>query len=372
MADESFFRALPKIALHDHLDGGLRPATMIEIADQVGHELPSTDAAQLGKWFYETANSGSLAEYLTTFDHTIACMQRAADLRRVAREWVADQVADGVIAGEARWAPEQHLSAGLSLDETVEAVADGLREGMADAEAAGTPFVARQLVSAMRHGARSLEIAELALRHRDDNLVAGFDIAGGETGNPPGKHLAAFQLLREHNFFYTIHAGEEGPLESIHEAVQHCGALRLGHGVNIASDISQTPDGRHQLGRLARFVRDQRIPLEVCPSSNLQTGVATDIASHPVGTLIWLDFNVTLNCDNRLMSATTLSREYALVSDAFKLSTMQLAQITLAAASSLFLDHVERQRLVARMTSPWLQASVAERGSGVQPELWER
>lgn len=372
MADESFFRTLPKVTLHDHLDGGLRPATMVEIADEVGHRLPTTDPDELGRWFHQTASSGSLREYLTTFDHTVACLQRADDLRRVAREWVADQVADGVIAGEARWAPEQHLQRGLTLDETVEAVAEGLRQGMADAEIAGTPFVARQLITALRHADRSLEIAELAIRHRDSDLVAGFDIAGGEAGNPPGRHLPAFQRLREANFFYTIHAGEEGELASIHDAVQVCGALRLGHGVNIVNDITRRADGSHELGRLARFVRDQRIPLEVCPSSNLQTGVAATIGEHPIGMLLWLDFNVTLNCDNRLLGATTLSREYALVSKGFGLSTMQLAQVALAGASALFLDHAERTRLVEQIAQAWFRVSVNERGAGVQPPLWER
>ncbi len=372
MADQDFFRALPKVALHDHLDGGLRPQSMIEIADEVGHRLPAQEAAGLAQWFVSTASSGSLARYLTAFDHTTACMQRADDLVRVAREWVADQVADGVIAAEARWAPEQHLRAGLSLDAAVEAVAEGLRQGMADAAASGKPFIARQLVTAMRHADRSLEIAELALRHRDTDLVCGFDIAGGEAGNPPGRHLAAFQLLRANDFFYTIHAGEEGPLDSLHEAVQTCGAMRLGHGVGIVKDITPLDDGRFRLGRLARFVRDQRLALEVCPSSNLQTGVAATIAQHPVGTLIWLDFNVTLNCDNRLLGGTTLSREYALVSEAFGLSSLQMAQIALAGASAMFLDHADRTRLVQSMTMPWFQASVHERGAGVQPELWER
>ena len=373
MADEEFFRNLPKVTLHDHLDGGLRPQTMIEIADDIGYRLPAGSADDLADWFFETANSGSLAQYLTTFDHTTACMQRAGDLRRVAREWVDDQVADGVVAGEARWAPEQHLRAGLSLDEAVEAVAEGLREGMDAAAAAGKPFIARQLLCAMRHADRSLEIAELALRHRDTDLVAGFDIAGGEQGNPPTNHLAAFHLLRDNDFFYTIHAGEEGPLESLHEALQVCGAMRLGHGVNIVQDITRDPQtGRYLLGRHARFVRDQQIPLEVCPSSNLQTGVASSIKEHPIGTLIWLGFNVTLNCDNRLVGSTTLSREYALVSEAFGLSTMQLAQIALAGASALFIDHAERTRLVQQMTLPWFQASVNERGGGVQPDLWDR
>ncbi len=373
MADEEFFRNLPKVALHDHLDGGLRPQTMIEIADEIGYRLPATSENELADWFYTAANSGSLAEYLTTFDHTTACMQRAEDLRRVAREWVADQVADGVVAAEARWAPEQHLRAGLSLDEAVEAVAEGLREGMAEAATAGKPFIAGQLVTAMRHADRGVEIAELALRHRDNDLVVGFDIAGGEQGNPPTKHLAAFQLLRENDFFYTIHAGEEGPLSSLHQAVQVCGAMRIGHGVNTVKDITRDPEsGRYSLGRHARFIRDQQIPLEVCPSSNLQTGVAASISEHPVGTLIRLGFNVNLSCDNRLISATTLSREYALVSEAFGLSTMQMAQIALAGASALFLDHAERTKLVQQMTLPWFQSSVNERGAGVQPDLWER
>lgn len=371
MADEEFFRNLPKVTLHDHLDGALRPATMIEIADEVGHQLPSTDADELGRWFHQTASSGSLTAYLTTFDHTVACMQRADDLRRVAREWVADQVADGVVAGEARWAPEQHLQRGLSMDEAVAAVAEGLREGMADAASTGTPFVARQLVTAMRHADRGLEIAELALRHRDTDLVAGFDIAGAEAGNPPARHLPAFRRLREADFFYTIHAGEEGELASIHEAVQVCGALRLGHGVNIVHDITRDADGRHRLGRLAGFVRDQRIPLEVCPSSNLQTGVAATIAEHPVGMLVWLDFNVTLNCDNRLMGATTLSHEYSLVSEAFGLSAGQLAQVALAGASALFLDHAERTRLLEQMAPAWAEVSANDRG-GALPPLWER
>ncbi|WIY82152.1 adenosine deaminase [Propionimicrobium sp. PCR01-08-3] len=373
MASVEFFRNLPKVSLHDHLDGGLRPQTMIEIADEIGHRLPASSADELGDWFFATANSGSLAQYLTTFDHTTACMQRADDLRRVAREWVADQVADGVVAGEARWAPEQHLRAGLSLDEAVEAVGEGLREGIAEAETSGKSFIAGQIVTAMRHAGRAVEIAELALRHRDSDLVTGFDIAGGEQGNPPAKHLAAFQLLRENDFPYTIHAGEEGPLESMHEAVQTCGALRIGHGVGIVKDITRNQTtGRYQLGRFARFVRDQQIPLEICPSSNLQTGVASEMKVHPIGTLIWLGFNVTLNCDNRLVSNTTLSREYSLVSEAFGLSTMQMSQIALAGASALFLDHAERTKLVQEMTLPWFQSSVNERGGGVQPELWER
>ncbi len=356
MSTQAYFKTLPKVSLHDHLDGGLRPQTMLDIAAEIGHELPAQTPEELEDWFFEAASSGSLARYLSTFEHTIACLQRAQDLQRVAHEWVLDQVADGVIAAEARWAPEQHLSRGLSLDEAVEAVAAGLRAGTAEASAAGHPFIARQLITAMRHADRSLEIAELALRHRDTNLVSGFDLAGGENGNPPSKHLAAFQRLRAGNFYYTIHAGEEGPLESLYEAVQVCGALRLGHGVNLIEDISRDNDGEYHLGRLASFIRNQRIPLEVCPSSNLQTGVAPQMASHPVGMLLELGFIVTLNPDNRLMSRTTLSREYALVGEAFGLSLAQLRPIAIAAADAMFLDHPERLELVNQVDRAWSAA----------------
>ena len=357
MADEAYFRTLPKVALHDHLDGGVRPQTLIEIAAEVGHQLPADSATELGDWFFEAASSGTLARYLETFDHTIACMQRAEDLQRVAREWVADQVADGVIAAEARWAPAQHTARGLSLDEAVEAVGAGMSEGIDEAAANGRSFVGHQLVTAMRHADDGVEIAELALRHRGHDLVAGFDIAGGETGNLPSRQLPAFQRLREDSFYYTIHAGEEGPLESMHEAVHICGALRLGHGVNIAHDITRGADGSFELGPLASFIRNQQIPLEVCPSSNLQTGVADQIAAHPFGMLLELGFNVTLSCDNRLMSRTTLSREYALVSEGYGLSVAELRPVAVAGARGLFLDHDQRNAVAAQIDRAWASAA---------------
>lgn len=364
MADEAFFRNLPKVSLHDHLDGGLRPATMLEIADEVGHTLPASTPDALATWFTDAANSGSLERYLTTFAHTTALMQRAEDLRRVSAEWVLDQAADGVVAAETRWAPEQHQTMGLSLDETVEAVAQGLRDGMAQAKAAGTPIIARQILCAMRHADRSLEIARLALRHRDTDLVCGFDIAGGEVGNPASKHKAAFDLLRHEAFYYTIHAGEEGPLSSLLDAID-CGAMRIGHGVRTADDISRRTDGSFVLGRLASFIRNNRIPLEICPTSNVQTGAVTELAAHPLGVLAWLGFTVTINCDNKLMGGTTLSREYALVASAFQLSITEMAQFALAGASALFLDHDEREALLRDMTSAWMAASFTDQ-SGQQ------
>ena len=295
---------IPKIALHDHLDGGLRPATIIEEAAAVGHQLPTTDPEELGRWFYEAADSGSLVRYLETFSHTVAVMQTADSLRRVAREFVEDQAADSVIHAEARWAPEQHLVGGLSLAEAVEAVRDGLAEGVASAEAAGVQISAAQIVTAMRHVPHpTTEIAELAIAYRNDS-VCGFDIAGAEDGFPPSRFQASFDYLRRHNFEFTIHAGEAHGVDSIWEAVQLCGASRIGHGVRLVEDISA--DG--ELGEFAQYVLNRRIPLEVSPSSNLQTGICATIAEHPFARLAELDFRVTINCDNRLMCATTMSR----------------------------------------------------------------
>ena len=345
-------RALPKIALHDHLDGGLRPATIVEEAAKVGHGLPTTDPAALADWFYAAADSGSLVRYLETFRHTIAVMQTASQLRRVAAEFVEDQAIDGVIYAEARWAPEQHLAGGLSLRQAVEAVRDGLAEGMAACAEAGRPIVARQILTSMRHGTPTTEIAELAVAYRHDS-VCGFDIAGAEDGYPPSRFAEAFTYLKRNNFEFTIHAGEAFGLPSIWEAVQLCGASRLGHGVRLVSDIA--PDGR--LGELAGYIRDRRIALELCPSSNLQTGVCSSIREHPFGLLADLQFRVTVSCDNRLMSRTTLSREFALLSEAFGYGLTDLRRFSLNAAKSAFLPFDQRLDLVEKINEGFARAS---------------
>src|SRR6185312_9658123 len=260
--------ALPKVSLHDHLDGGLRPQTIIELAESHDLELPETDAAALGEWFAEKSDSGSLVEYLKTFDITTGVMQTQEGLARVAREFVQDLADDGVVYGEIRWAPEQHLTRGLTLDETVEAVQEGLDAGVDDVRSSGRRIRVGQLVSAMRHNTRGLEIAELAVRHRGNGVV-GFDIAGAEAGWPPSRHLDAFQYVHRENFHVTIHAGEGYGLPSIWEAVQYCGAERLGHGVRLAEDIQVKDGGPVTLGRLASYIRDRRIPLEMCPTSNV-------------------------------------------------------------------------------------------------------
>ncbi|ONI67669.1 adenosine deaminase [Kribbella sp. ALI-6-A] len=341
--------AAPKVLLHDHLDGGLRPATIVELAQEIGHRLPRTDPAELGEWFVESADSGSLERYLETFDHTVAVMQNAEAITRVASECVQDLAADGVVYAEIRYAPEQHLTAGLSLQQVVDAVGEGFEHGMANAE---RPIVARQLLTAMRHQARSMEIAELAVAYRDAGVV-GFDIAGAEAGYPPTRHLDAFEYLQRENAHFTIHAGEAFGLPSIWQAIQWCGADRLGHGVRIIDDITENADGSVELGRLAAYVRDRRIPLEMCPSSNLQTGAATSIAEHPIGLLTKLRFRVTVNTDNRLMSGTSMSRELALLADAFGYGLADFRWFAINAMKSAFLPFDERLAIIDSVIKPW-------------------
>lgn len=344
--------AAPKVALHEHLDGGVRPETVAEISLEIGHELPAAPD-DLGRWFEEASSSGSLVRYLETFQHTVAVMQRPEDLARVARESVLDLAADGVVYAELRWAPEQHQGAGLSIDETVEAVQAGIDEGVALVRATGRAMVVGQLLTAMRHASRGLEIAEVAVRYRDRG-VCGFDIAGAEDGFPPILHLEAFEYLHRENAHFTIHAGEAFGLPSIWQAVQRCGADRLGHGVRIVDDIDFTaPDPR--LGRLAAYIRDTRIPLEMCPSSNLQTSAVagmTSIADHPIGPLAELGFRVTINSDNRLMSGTSIGREMALLTEAFGYSLGDLQWFTVNAMKSAFLAFDERLALINDVVKP--------------------
>ncbi|WP_433613502.1 adenosine deaminase [Dactylosporangium sp. CA-139114] len=344
-------RRAPKALLHDHLDGGLRPATILDLAAEIGHELPAATPDGLAEWFVAAADSGSLERYLTTFAHTVAVMQTAQALHRVARECALDLAADGVVYAEVRFAPEQHLEAGLTLPEVVEAVLDGFRTGSAEAAAAGHPIRVGTLLTAMRHAARSMEIAELSIRYRDAGVV-GFDIAGAEAGFPPTRHLDAFEYLQRENSHFTIHAGEAFGLPSIWQALQWCGADRLGHGVRIVDDIAREGDRGSTLGRLAAYVRDKRIPLELCPSSNVQTGAAPSIREHPIGLLRDLRFRVTVNTDNRLMSGTSMSREMALLVEAFGYGWAELQWFTVNAMKSAFIPFDERLALINDVIKP--------------------
>jgi len=347
------------VLLHDHLDGGLRPGTVLEIADEIGHTVPASTPADLGAWFVESADSGSLPRYLETFSHTVAVMQRASDLRRVARECVEDLAADGVVYAEVRYAPEQHLSDGLSLQQVVDAVREGFEEASAAAASGGHPIVVRQLLTAMRQEARSREIAELTVANRDRGVV-GFDIAGAEAGYPPTRHLDSFEYLQRENMRFTIHAGEGFGLPSIWQAIQWCGADRLGHGVRIMDDIT-VPDNpstgsvqlaEPQLGRLAAYVRDKRIPLEMCPTSNLQTGAAESIAEHPIGLLTRLRFRVTVNTDNRLMSGTSMTREMERLVEAFGYGWSDVRWFAINAMKSAFLPFDERLAIIDDVLKP--------------------
>ena len=346
-------KSLPKISLHDHLDGGLRPSTIVELSAEVGHKLPTTDAAELGNWFTESANSGSLVRYLETFDHTVAVMQTREGLERVAYEAVLDLAEHNVIYGELRWAPEQHLSKGLTLDETVEAVQDGLERGMEEVEKRGGFIRTGQLVTAMRHADRGLEIAELAIRHRNNGVV-GFDIAGAEKGFMPVRHKIAFDYLASELFPVTVHAGEADGVESIRDAIVSGRALRLGHGVRLVEDImfSRT-DGDTDLvvlGEVAQWVHDREIALETSPSSNLQTGafamLGDTMSDHPFDILYELGFKVTVNTDNRLMSGTNLTKELEILVDTFGYSLADLEQFQLNAASAAFQGLPEREELM--------------------------
>jgi adenosine deaminase len=345
--DLDTIRRAPKVLLHDHLDGGLRPRTVIELAAEAGYrDLPTTDPDELGRWFTRGADRKSLELYLEGFRHTVAVMQTPDAIERVAAECVEDLAADGVVYAEIRMAPELLIEGGLSLDAATEAMLAGLRRG-----AEGRPITVGLIVTAMRQAARSVEIAELAVRHRDEGVL-GFDIAGPEAGYPPTRHLDAFHLIARENFHFTIHAGEGFGLPSIWEALQLCGAERLGHGVRIVDDITTRPDGRVTLGRLAAYVRDRRVPLEMCPTSNVHTGAAQSIAEHPIGLLRRLRFRVTVNTDNRLMSGITLSSEMAALSAAFGLGLDDMEWLTLNGMKSAFLPFDGRLRIINEQIKP--------------------
>jgi len=340
-------RAAPKVLLHDHLDGGLRAATVVDLARQIGYDrLPSQDPAKVMLWLQRGANRGHLNLYLDAFQHTVAVMQTRQALTRVAAECAEDLAADGVVYAEVRFAPELHVAGGLSLPGVVEAVLEGFRAG-----SQGRGITVYALLTAMRTAARSLEIAELAVRYRDRGVV-GFDIAGAEAGSPPSRHLDAFQYVARENFHITIHAGEGFGLPSIWEALQWCGAERLGHGVRIMDDIEITPEGMATLGRLASYVRDRRIPLEMCPTSNVQTGAAPSIEEHPIRLLRQLSFRVTVNTDNRLMSGVSLSSEFHRLAEVFGYGWRDIEWLTINAMKSAFAHFDERLRIIDTVIKP--------------------
>lgn len=350
-------KRLPKALLHDHLDGGLRPQTIIEIAAEIGYSsLPTVNAQELGIWFRESCDSGSLVRYLDTFTHTIAVMQRREDILRVARECVVDLARDGVIYAEVRGAPELFTQDGLTMADVVEATLEGYRLGEAQAQSEGNHIRVVSILCGMRQNKRSQEVAELVVKYRDAGVV-GFDIAGPEAGYPPSDQLSTFEYLRREDAHFTIHAGEAYGLPSIWEAIQLCGAERLGHGVHIMDDIDVTGP-TPKLGRLASYIRDRRVPLELCPTSNLQTGAAKSIKDHPIGKLGQLRFRITVNTDNRLMSQTSMTKEMTQLVETFGWTFLDLQRVTINALKSAFIPFDERLAIIEEAVKP-LYATIA-------------
>jgi len=340
-------RAAPKVLLHDHLDGGLRAATVVELARDVGYfGLPTTDAGELAAWFHASAASGSLSLYLRGFVHTIAVLQTPEALERVAYECGEDLARDGVVYAEVRYAPVFATRRGMNLEQVVEAVSLGFTR--AEREHGVT---LRQIVCAMRDRTDSLEMAELAVAFRERGVV-GFDIAGEEAGHPPKAHLEAFQLCRRENFSITIHAGEAFGPPSIWQALQYCGAHRIGHGVRLVEDMAISDGEVIKLGPLASYVRDKRIPLEVCPSSNVDTGAVSTLAEHPIRHFIEQHFRVTVNTDNRLMSGVTLSEEFGRLSRTLGLRLADVERLTINAMKSAFVGYDERVAVIYKRIKP--------------------
>ncbi len=353
---EQVLRA-PKAVLHDHLDGGLRPQTVLELAEAQGHALPADDAASLAQWFRRGADSGSLVQYLETFAHTVGVMQTEDAIERVAAECALDLAADGVVYAEVRFAPELHRERGLRMPAIVEAALAGFARGSREAARAGHGIRVAALLTAMRTDNHAEEVAALVVRYRDAGVV-GFDIAGAEKGFPPTAHRSAFDYLHRENAHFTIHAGEAYGLPSIWEAIQLCGAERLGHGVRIIDDITMV-DGVPRLGRLAAFVRDRRIPLELCPTSNLHTGAAASLAEHPIGLLADLHFRVTVNTDNRLMSGISMTSELQGLVDTFGWTLADLQWVTVNALKSAFIPFEDRLAIINGVVKPGYAALVA-------------
>jgi adenosine deaminase len=345
--DKELLKSLPKVLLHEHLDGVLRPGTVIELARESGYkELPTEDPEELAQWFFRGANQGSLAKYLEGFAHTIAVMQTEEALERVAYEEAEDLSRDGVVYFETRFAPLFHTRKGLSHQQIVSAVLKGLERGRKD-------FGVRSglIICAMRNMNVSLEMAELAVDFRQRGVV-GFDLAGEEGGHPPKKHIEAFHYIQRENFNITVHAGEGYGKESIWQAIQYCGAHRIGHGTRLIEDIAVRDGKAVKLGDLAQYVLDKRIPLEICLLSNVHTGATPSLAEHPFKIFYQEKFRVTLNTDNRLMSHTSMTQEFEAAAETFGLTLSDFERITINAMKSAFLPYDQRYDIIFSVLKP--------------------
>ena len=351
MNTEQIIKTIPKVLLHDHLDGGLRPQTIIELAEELKYKkLPTKDAIELGKWFHRGANKGNLVEYLQGFEHTTAVMQTKEGLERVAYEMIEDMYNDGVVYVETRFAPVYHRMKGLYYEDSVNAVLAGLERGKKEF---GVGFGV--ILCGMRNMKDTLDIAELAVNFRNDGVV-GFDLAGEEGGYPPKKHIEAFQYIQRANFNITVHAGEAFGKDSIWQAIQWCGAHRIGHATRLLEDIVLDANGNVlSFGELAQYVLDKRIPLEICLLSNVHTGAVDKIENHPFGILYKEKFRVTLNTDDRLMSDTTMTKEFLTAIEYFNLNFEDFEKITLNSMKSAFIPYKERLHYIYNVIKPGYQ-----------------
>jgi adenosine deaminase len=345
--DKNKLKTLPKVLLHEHLDGALRPETVVELAQAVRYaKLPTADPRELAAWFHRGANKGSLAKYLEGFVHTIAVLQTEEALERAAFEQAEDLASDGVVYFESRFAPIFHTKKGLTHQQVVASVLKGLERGR-------KKFGVRSglIICAMRNMTASLEMAELAVDFRQRGVV-GFDLAGEEGGYPPKKHIEAFHYIQRENFNITVHAGEGYGKESIWQAIQYCGAHRIGHGTRLIDDIAVVDGKVAKLGELAQYVLDKRIPIESCLTSNVQTGAVPSLVKHPFGLLYRERFRVTLNTDNRLMSDTSMSKEFQFAAETFHLTLDDLEKITINAMKSAFIGYRERCEFIYNVIKP--------------------
>ena len=351
MTTEQIIRSAPKVLLHDHLDGGLRAQTIIELAKDLKYDkLPTSDAGELAQWFYRGANKGNLVEYLQGFEHTCGVMQTKEALTRVAYEMIEDMKNDGVCYVETRFSPVFHTSKGLYHEDVVNAVLEGLEKGKRDF---GVGY--GLILCGMRNMKNTLEIAELAIDFRNQGVV-GFDLAGEEGGYPPKKHIEAFQFIQRANFNITIHAGEAFGKESIWQAIQWCGAHRIGHATHLKEDFTFDKDGNVvKFGDLAQYVLDKRIPLEICLLSNVHTGAVDKIENHPFGFLFKEKFRVTINTDDRLMSDTTMTKEFLTAIEHFDLNLEDFEKITINSMKSAFIPYKERLHYIYDVIKPGYQ-----------------
>ncbi|MHB8338811.1 MAG: adenosine deaminase [Ignavibacteriaceae bacterium] len=352
MTTEQIIKSVPKVLLHDHLDGGLRAQTVIDLAKDIKYnKLPTKDAGELGAWFHQGANKGNLAEYLQGFEHTCAVMQTKESLERAAYEMMEDMKNDGVCYVESRFAPVFHTSKGLYNEDVVNAVLEGLEKGKRDF---GVGY--GLILCGMRNMKNTLEIAELAVNFRNQGVV-GFDLAGEEGGYPPKKHIEAFQFIQRANFNITIHAGEAFGKESIWQAIQWCGAHRIGHATHLVEDFTFDKEGNVVgFGDLAQYVLDKRIPLEICLLSNVHTGAVDKIENHPFGVFFKEKYRVTINTDDRLMSDTTMTKEFITAIKHFNVNMDDVEKITINSMKSAFIPYNERLFYIYNVIKPGFQA----------------